>query len=104
MAHKKDIHLLDAVTTTGASSAINALEYSLFTFYITAASVTSGGTVTIEALSPAGDWVVISTTAVSADGNTVVEKEGAYSQIRANVSARTDGTFDVSMTARGDSH
>lgn len=104
MAHKKDIHLLVAVETTGASSAVNGLEYSLFTFFITAASVSTGGTVDIEALSPAGDWVVISTTAVSADGDTVVQKEGAFSQVRANVSARTDGTYDVSMTARGDSH
>jgi len=104
MAHKKDTTLLSAVTSTGAGSAIISLEYSLFSFFINASSVTSGGTVDIEALSPAGDWVVISTNAISADGDTIVQKEGAFSQIRANVSARTDGTFTVSMTARGDSH
>lgn len=104
MAHKKDATLLSAVTSTGAGSAVDTLNYSLFTFFINASSVTSGGTVDIEAISPAGDWAVISTNAVSADGDTAVQKEGAFSQLRANLSARTDGTYTVSMTARGDSH
>jgi hypothetical protein len=104
MAHKKDIALLAAVVTTGASSAFNGLDFSHFTFYIKAASVSTGGTVVIEALSPAGDWVIVSTTAVSGNGNTVIQLVGAFSQLRANVSARTDGTFDVTCTARGASH
>lgn len=104
MAHKKDQTLLAAVTDTGAGTAYESLNYSRFTFFIKAASVTTGGTVDIEALSPAGDWTVVSTNAISADGDTVVQTDGAFSQVRANVSARTDGTYTVSMTARGDSH
>jgi hypothetical protein len=101
MAHKHSAILLDGVTTTGASSAVEALNYDRFSFFINAASVTTGGTVKIQTKSPNDDWVDLSETAVSADGDTLVEKSGAYAQVRANVTARTDGTYTVSMVARG---
>lgn len=101
MAHKTSQTLLAGVTTTGASSGVESLDWDRFSFFINAASVTTGGTVKIQTLSPAGDWVDLSTTTVSADGDTLVEKAGAYLQVRANVTARTDGTYTVSMVARG---
>lgn len=93
--------LLDEVTTTGASSEVGTFPFDRFSFFINAASVTTGGTVKIQTESPNGDWVDISETAVSADGDTLVEKSGAYAKLRANVTARTDGTYTVSMVARG---
>jgi hypothetical protein len=92
--------LLDAVTATGAGSAVDSLQYNCFSFFINASSVTTGGTVKIQGLTPVGDWVDISTTTVTADGDTLVQKNGAYLQVRANLTARTDGTYYVGMVAK----
>jgi len=100
MPAKLETTLLDAVTSTGAGSGVDALEYNCFAFFINAASVTTGGTVKIQGLTPANDWVDINETTVSADGDTLVQKDGAYLQVRANLTARTDGTFTVSMVAK----
>jgi len=101
MAAKESKILLDGVTATGASSAIASLDFDRFSFFINASSVTTGATVKIQTKSPNDDWVDLSTTAVSADGDTLVEKSGAYAEVRANITARTDGTYTVSMVARG---
>jgi hypothetical protein len=93
--------MLDGVTATGASSAVESFPYDRFSFFINASSVTTGATVKIQTKSPNDDWVDLSTTTVSADGDTLVEKSGAYEQVRANITARTDGTYTVSMVARG---
>jgi hypothetical protein len=100
MPAKLETTLLNAVTSTGAGSGVDALEYNCFAFFINAASVTTGGTVKIQGLTPANDWVDINETTVSADGDTLVQKDGAYLQVRANLTARTDGTFTVSMVAK----
>lgn len=92
--------MLDAVTATGAGSAVDSLQYNCFSFFINASSVTTGGTVKIQGLTPAGDWVDISTTAITADGDTLAQKDGAYLQVRANLTARTDGTYTVGMVAK----
>lgn len=92
--------MLDAVTATGAGSAVDSLQFNCFSFFINASSVTTGGTVKIQGLTPAGDWVDISTTTVTADGDTLAQKNGAYLQVRANLTARTDGTYTVSMVAK----
>ncbi len=91
---------MNGVTSTGAGTGVDALEYNCFAFFINASSVTTGGTVKIQALSPAGDWVDLSETAVTADGDTQVTKVGAFLQVRANVTARTDGTYTVTMVAK----
>jgi hypothetical protein len=90
--------LLSAVTSTGAGTAITTNKIKGWTFVITAASVTTGGTVEIEA-ELNGSWISIHSEAVTANGNTVVRDEhGHYTQLRANVTARTDGTYTVSAT------
>lgn len=91
---------MNGATSTGAGTGIDALEYNCFAFYINASSVTTGGTVKIQTLSPAGDWVDLSETAVTANGDTLVTKDGAFLQVRANVTARTDGTYTVTMEAK----
>lgn len=90
--------ILDGVTTTGASSAYDCTNYSMITFQIIAASVTTGGTMLIQSSLDGTNWGTISTTAVSANGSTIVSiSQEKHRWIRANLSARTDGTYTVHM-------
>jgi hypothetical protein len=92
--------LLNGVTATGAGAAFDVRFAQRITVYIKAASVTSGGTMAIQAQTPAGDWVTIDSRSISATGDTVVSFTGAaFSSIRANLTARTDGTYTVSCEA-----
>jgi len=90
--------LLSAVTSTGAGTAITTNKIKGWTYVITASSVTTGGTVAIQA-ELNGSWKTIHSEAVTADGDIVVRDEhGHYTQLRGNVTARTDGTYTVSAT------
>ncbi len=92
--------LLDEVTATGASSTfVNAADtLKNFTFYIKRAG-TVGCTVAIESRDPFGDWTAVHSEAYTTTGTEVVELSGAYDQLRANVTARTNGTISVSVDA-----
>lgn len=92
--------LLNAVTTTGASSEADFTEMTQATFFITAASVTSGGTMKIQAKAPTGAWFDVDSRTIVTNGDTVVSIAGAFAAVRANLSARTDGTYTVSVFAR----
>jgi hypothetical protein len=95
--------LLSSVSTTGAGSSFSVERSKGWTFVIAASSVTTGGTVDIEAYIGSA-WRVIHSQAVTADGNTMVRDDhGHYEQIRANVSARTDGTYSVFATGTTES-
>lgn len=95
--------LLSSVSATGAGSSFSVERSKGWTFVIAASSVTSGGTVDIEAYIGSA-WRVIHSQAVTADGNTMVRDDhGHYEQIRANVSARTDGTYSVFATGTTES-
>ena len=95
--------LLSSVSTTGAGSSFSVERSKGWTFVIAASSVTTGGTVDIEAYI-GGSWRVIHSQAVTADGNTMVRDDhGHYEQIRANVSVRTDGTYSVFATGTTES-
>ena len=95
--------LLSSVTSTGAGSSFSVERSKGWTFVIAASSVTTGGTVDIEAYI-GNAWRVIHSQAVTADGNTMVRDDhGHYEQIRANVSARTDGTYSVFATGTTES-
>ncbi len=86
---------LDAVTTTGAGSAITAAAADGSTWAITAASVTTGGTVLIQGSLDGTNWATLSTTSVSGNGTTGVSVSARWTYLRGNVSARTDGTYTV---------
>ncbi len=92
--------LLSAVTATGASAEFAFGEFSAATFYITAASVTSGGTMVIQAKAPTGVWYIIDSHTISSSGDLIVECDGAFEALRANLTARTDGTYTVSVFGR----
>ena len=88
--------LLDGVSSTGAGEGVNVQRSVGLTYLIAASSVTTGGTVAIEAYIN-GEWVEVHSAAITADGNTLVrDLDAHYQQIRANVTARTDGTYTVS--------
>lgn len=86
---------LDAVTATGAGSAINAAIGDGSSWTITATSVTSGGTVLIQGSLDGTNWATLSTTSVTANGTTGVAITSRWAYLRANVSGRTDGTYTV---------
>ncbi|QDP59158.1 MAG: hypothetical protein GOVbin4318_42 [Prokaryotic dsDNA virus sp.] len=92
------ITLLSAQSATGAGSSFSVERSKGWTFTIASSSVTTGGTVDVEAYI-GGSWRAIHSQAVTADGNvTVRDDHGHYEKIRGNVSARTDGTYSVFAT------
>ena len=93
--------LLNAVVAVGVSPEFQGGRYRYFTFYIEASAVTTGGTMKIQSKAPNGTWCDVDSRAISANGTTVVTLEGSFDVLRANLSARTDGTFTVSVDAAG---
>lgn len=90
--------ILNAVTATGASTDYDVYRWKDKTFYIVASSVTTGGTVLIQTSPDGTNWSTISTNAITANGTTEVSITGMFHRyIRANLSARTDGTYTVIM-------
>lgn len=95
--------LLSAVDSTGAGSSFSVERSKGWTFIIASSSVTSGGTVDIEAYI-GGAWYVIHSESVTADGAVMIRDDhGHYEKIRANLSARTDGTYSVYATGTTES-
>ena len=95
-----DSPLLNAVTAVGASDSVDVSSYNKLTFHIIATSVTTGATIKIQHSLDGTNWVDVSTTNVSASGNTEVAfSDVKYKYVRANVTSYTDGTFTVTMIA-----
>src|SRR4051812_19044611 len=93
MPRRNSVILTTAQSATGVGNGavVDAQAFRYFSFYIIASAVTTGATVKIEALVPDGtgtNWVQISSTAVAATGITLIEKQGVYSQVRSNITAR----------------
>lgn len=84
---------LSAVATTGAGAGVTANNASASVWEIIATGVTTGGTVLIQGSVDGTNWYTISSTTVSATGNTGVSVTGPHPYLRSNVSARTDGTY-----------
>ena len=96
----KQTTLLNAVVATGAGATeLDVNGYGGVTFHIKAASVTTGATVAMETLNASGEWVEIDSRSITANGNTVISATGAFTQVRANITARTDGTYTVGAIA-----
>ena len=98
MAKKHSVTLLNAAAAVVNGTGVAVENYRDFTVFIEA----SGGanaTVQIQAKAPSGNWIAIDSRAIAADGNTVVQFAGALKEIRAAITARTAGTFTVTMDA-----
>ena len=92
------ITLLSGVNTAATGSSFSVERSKGWTFTIVSSSVTSGATVNVEAYI-GGDWRIVHSETVTADGNVVVRDDhGHYEKIRGDVSARTDGTYSVFAT------
>jgi len=95
----KSTRLLDTVTVTGPSTFYQVAPYRYFVFTCIATSVTSGGTMKVEAQDFENNTVTIATFTVSANGNQALAVTGPFQNVRANLTARTDGTYVCRMDA-----
>ena len=92
----KEHRLLDGVSTTGAGDALKADKQKGWNFIFLGSSVTSGATIEIQAEVGTNNWVKIHEETITANGYTFAQSElGHYRALRANVTARTDGTYYV---------
>lgn len=88
---------LNAVTTTGAGSAYDVSQFNKITYHIVTTSVSTGGTVRLESSLDGTNYYttvaeVMYTTSKTHEVNI---NDVKYKYLRANVSARTDGTVTV---------
>ncbi|MGA1753231.1 MAG: hypothetical protein ACO395_07720 [Pontimonas sp.] len=88
---------MDAVTATGAGGWYDTQGRSIFTIVYTSASVTSGGTLKIQGKTAGGTVYDIDTQTITSDTTTAEVFTGAHYAIRANLTARTDGTFTAEL-------
>ena len=89
--------LLNAAVTNVSSADFFCPNANFVRFYVKSAAVTTGATVTLEAKSPAGDYHILSTGVVATNTVTTTAFQGPVNHVRATISARTDGTFTVSV-------
>lgn len=61
--------------------------------YVTAASVTTGGTVQLQTSRDGTDWVSAASMTVNADGEWTTTADGPGRYWRLQLTARTDGTY-----------
>lgn len=92
---------LAAVTATGAGAAVTASASGCSVWAITAASITSGGTVKIQGSLDDTNYYDIASVAVTANGTQYVFVDEPHFYLRANVTARTDGTYTVKYSLGG---
>lgn len=90
--------LLNAVTATGAGTAKTVPGDSVvktLRYWVLASAVTTGGTVTFQGSHDNTNWATIGTQAVAANGLLTGTIAGPFKYYRANLTARTDGTYSV---------
>lgn len=93
--------ILDEVTTVQSGEWVDVANMTDATFYIYATSITSGGTIQIQAESPDGGIFPVDTQVITTnDFYTIVTLSGAFGRVRASLTAVTDGTYTVSMMAK----
>lgn len=97
-------NLLNAVAATGAGSTVNLATsvgagkaVDTVRYWVKASAVTTGGTMKIQGSYDGTNWVDLASVAVSANGVTSATVAGPLQYIRANLTARTDGTYTVDI-------
>ena len=89
---------LTTVVATGAGTAIDCRKNTGSTWVVVASGVTSGGTVKIQgSLDGTNNWYDVATISVTATGASVSTVDAPHPFLRANLTARTDGTYTVSV-------
>jgi hypothetical protein len=88
--------LLVLATSTGSDKEPLTQRCKGWNFIFTAASVTTGATIEIQAGFGASSWVTIHTETITADGTTIAQSdEGVFKKLRANITSHTDGSYNV---------
>lgn len=91
-----NVTMLSAVTATGESTDVDVSNFNKLTFHIIASSVTDGGTMKIQHSIDGTNYTDVATESIADDGVTeVVVENRKYKYVRANLTARTDGTYSV---------
>jgi len=93
--------LLAAVTATGAGNWFYGPDRSSFSVTIDTSGITSGGTLKMEGLDSGNRTVLLEQITLNTAGAATIRKHypGFLQAIRANLSARTDGTYSVYVDA-----
>lgn len=63
--------------------------------YLTAASVSTGGTVVLQGSIDGTVWVTLASMTVNANGNWTTTADGPSRYVRLQLTARTDGTYSA---------
>lgn len=104
--------LLNAVTSTGASTAVNVQDKSQLAIQYVATGVSSGATLKIQGSNDNSNWADVAlkkndgtfaagSITISATGTAIYQLEQVgFMYLRANLSARTDGTYTVTLSGR----
>ncbi|MHC1572161.1 MAG: hypothetical protein ACXQTL_05375 [Methanosarcinales archaeon] len=93
------IKVLDAVTSTGASSAYSTNGRGKITMIVIASNVSTGATIALEGSADGSNWYTIDSVNVTSNGTSYLSKNEAHPMIRANVTSRTDGKYTVYLYA-----
>ena len=100
---------LNAKAATGAGSTVDFGDRIVrdVRYYLTQASVTTGATIKIEASYDGTTFFVFSSITANANGNTMafvdsIAGRGMPRYWRANITARTDGTYTLYLGADAD--
>ncbi len=92
--------LLNAVTTIGASSAINVINYNKLTFHVIVTEISTSVTVSLDSSLDNSNWNSFTTETITANGVTeYVVSDTKYKYVRTNFSAisGTDSTVAVTV-------
>lgn len=90
--------LLLAVVATGAGATKTVpgdTVIDVLRWWILASAVTTGGTVVIQGSHDNVNWATLQSQAVTANGLLTGTVSGPFKYFRANLTARTDGTYSV---------
>lgn len=94
----KQYTLLSAVSASGAGTAQDVSKYTRFTAVIFGTGTVSG-TLAIQGTLDGTNWASINSTALSSTTPTVLNFEGTYYQIRANMTTYSTGAFTAQLQA-----
>jgi hypothetical protein len=91
-----EARIIASLSDNAPGDAVDVRGYRKFTVSVKAEEVTTGATVAIQARVN-DDWLDLDTQMVAANGSTLVQFEGPFTELRANVTNRTDGTYTVTL-------
>jgi len=93
------VKVLTNATSTGASPVLDTNGRSKITMIVIATNVSSGATIALEGSPDGTNWYTIGSINVTANGTSYLSKNEAHPKIRANITSRTDGTYNVYLYA-----